>query len=265
MLATDVRCDCVHLCVRSWGGGCFAEYVVAKRGRVALRGEVPEAEASTLNIAYLSAWEPLFVTADITSRKGQTIFIPGGAGGVGHFAVQLAKAYGLRVIASASKPAGLELLSKLRADVVIDYSKQDVVAEVLAATDGKGADLVYDATYVPSSMKQSAGLVAKGGGWMRLGTWMRDPPDFKDEVEGIVAGRGGTSLIGDLGRYARDPVWIARLSKLREGHLMARQLYAEGLVRPHITATVPFEAAVLQKALEDSMKGVVGKWVVKVQ
>ena len=249
----------------SWGAGCFAEYVVAKRGSVSLRGDIPEAEACTYNIAYMSAYEPLVILAHIKNRSGQTIFIPGGAGGVGHFAVQLAKAYGLRVITSASKPEGLELLRKLRADVVLDYKKQDVVAEVMKATDGKGVDIVYDATYVESGFKQTAGLVAKGGQWIRLGTWMRNTPGLEQEIEGIVAERGGTVLLGDLGRYTRDPVWAAKVSQLLEGRRAAAQLYAEGLVRPHISAVVPLEAAALERALQDSTKGVVGKWVVKVQ
>ena len=252
-------------CVCRWGGGCFAEYVVAKRERVSLRGDIPEPDASTYNIAYFSAYEPLCMEADIKSRAGQTIFIPGGAGGVGHFAVQLAKAHGLRVITSASKPAGMELLHKLRADVVIDYSKQDVVAEVMKATNDKGADLVFEATYVESSMKQSASVVAKGGQWMRLGTWLRSTPEQKQELESIVAGRGATVLLGDLGRYARDPVYVAKIPQLMEGHKMARQLYAEGLVRPYITATVPLEAGAMNKALQDSLTSLVGKWVVKVQ
>ena len=107
--------------------------------------------------------------AHFPQRSGQTILIPGGAGRVGHFAVQLAKAYGLRVITSASKPDGLDLLRKLRADVVIDYSKQDVVAEVMAATGGAGADEVYDTVCALSSFQQSAAVVRSGDQWMFLG------------------------------------------------------------------------------------------------
>ena len=247
----------------SSGGGCYGEYVVAKRGRVALRGDLPEPEASTFGVAFLSAYEPLLVTTDISARSGQTIFIPGGGGGVGHFAVQLAKAYGLRVIASASKPEGLELLRKLRADVVIDYSAQDVVAEVLAATGGHGADLVFDATYQDSSMKQSAATVAAGGQWVRLGKF-QDAEAVKADVERIASGRGATVLIGDLGRYSYEPAYVAKAALVyTAGFQAARQLYAEGKVKPHIAVTVPFEAKAVQQALGD-IKKTVGKQVVKV-
>ena len=230
-----------------------------------LRGELPEPEASTYGIAYSSVYDSLFVTTNISNRVGQTIFIPGGAGGVGHFAVQLAKAYGLRVITSSSKPAGLELLSKLRADVVIDYSKQDVVTEVLTATAGRGVDIVFDATHSPLSLKQSAAIIAKGGEWIRLGSWTHEPPALKEAVETIVSTRGGKAAIGDLPRYSVDPAYKSKIPQLNEGLRLARQLYAEGRVKPYISATVPLEASALQQALQEGLQGTVGKVVVKVQ
>ena len=178
------------MCLR-WGrsGGCYAEYVVAPRSRVLLRGELPALEASTYNIAYMSAYEALFVTTDLRQRQGQTIFIPGGSGGVGHFAVQLARAHGLRVLTSASKPAGLSLLRSLGADLVIDYSAEDVEAALLAATGGEGADVVFDSTYAEGGMKQSAAVVAKGGQWIRLGPWEHSRPGLQQEVEPIAQKR----------------------------------------------------------------------------
>ena len=247
------------------GAGCFAEYVVVPRKRLVLRGDIPEAEAATYSVAYASAYDPLLLATDISKRGGQTIFIPGGSGGVGHFAVQLAKTYGLRVITSASKPEGLELLHKLRADIVLDYSKQDVVAEVLAATGGKGADIVYDSTYQPSSLNQSASVVAKGGQWIRLGTWMREPPALKEQIESIVSSRGASVLFGDLGRYTLDPAYQAKAPQLQDGLRLARQLYVEGHVRPHVTSTVPLEVGAMQAAIQESAKSTVGKKVVKVQ
>ena len=153
----------------SSAGGCFAEYVVVKRFQTTPQASIPDAEATTYGTAYMSGALRAMVMAKLPSRSGQTIFVPGGAGGVGHFVVQLAKMHGLRVIASASKPAGLALLHSMQADVVIDYSKQDVVTEVLAATDGKGADLVYDTVCSLASFKQSAAVVRSGGEWLFLG------------------------------------------------------------------------------------------------
>ena len=250
------------LCVR-WGGGAFGEYVVAKRERCILRGDLPEADASTYAIAYASAYETLFLTTG-TSQPGQTIFIPGGSGAVGHFAVQLAKAYGLRVITSASKPEGLELLRKLHADVVIDYSVQDVVVEVLTATEHRGADIVYDCTYMTTSMKQSAAVVAKGGKWMRLGPWLLQPPEVKAAVETIVRSRGASMLLADLGRYTLDPAFAKIAGVVNDGLRLGKLLYAEGRVKPFVAETVPFEASAVQAAVLDVERGSVGKKVVKV-
>ena len=88
---------------------------------------------------------------------------------MGHFAVRLAKKHVLRVIASASKADGLALLRSLGTDVVLDYSKQDVMMEVLAATDGSGADIVFDSACTMASFSTSAALVKKGGLWVYLG------------------------------------------------------------------------------------------------
>ena len=181
-----------------------------------------------------------------------------------HFAVQLAKAYGLRVIASASQPEGLALLRKLGADVVIDYSTQDVVQEVLKVTGGRGAELVFDATLAEGSFRQSSAVVASGGQWIRMGSWMQAPPALKAEVEVAVASRQATMLAGDLAKYALDPAFKAKGGLLLEGVALGRHLYAEGRVRPHIAQTLTLDATALQKALQSGSRSA-GKVVVKVQ
>jgi NADPH:quinone reductase-like Zn-dependent oxidoreductase len=110
------------------------------------------------------------ISANIERHKGKWIYVAGAAGGVGHFAAQIAKLYGLKVIGSAGKAASLNLLRQLHLDHIIDYSKQDVVKEIMSVTGGKGADLVYDSTYTQSSYTQSAAAVASGGEYIRLGT-----------------------------------------------------------------------------------------------
>jgi len=120
-------------------GGCFAEYVVANRERLVLTGAVPEPEASTYGVAYLTAYESVVITGDIQRHAGKWIYVAGAAGGVGHFAAQIAKLYGLKVIGSAGKAASLQLLRDLHLDAVIDYSKQDVLAEIMRITGGDHA------------------------------------------------------------------------------------------------------------------------------
>jgi NADPH:quinone reductase-like Zn-dependent oxidoreductase len=232
-------------------GQCYAEYVVAKRGHVALRGEIPAAEASTYGIAYISAWEPVELVAGLSKRQGQWIYIAGAAGGVGHFAAQLAKAAGLKVIGSASKPESLALLRSLGVDHIIDYSKQNVVKEVLSITGGKGADLVFDPTYKAESMTQSGGTVASGGTWLRLGAH----DDSDTEACAIARERGATATYGDFGRYIFHPVYVAQLNTIRQALAEVVRLYQEGKVRAHVSKVVPFDAKALQQALDDNLHG----------
>lgn len=250
---------------RAERGGCFAELVVAKAANVLPRGAIPAAEASTYGIAYLTAYESMILTAKVQDHAGRWIFIPGAGGGVGHFAAQLARIHGLEVIGSAGKPASLRLLRDLGLAAVIDHSSEDVVAAVTRITGGKGADIVYDSTYSQASYDVSAATVAPGGTYVRLGT----PPQLArtgaGDVTAKVEARGARMVIADLGRYQLDPAYVARLPEVAEGQRRAIAWYEQGKVRPFITATVPFEPAALQRALEDFLAGKnnVGKVVVK--
>jgi NADPH:quinone reductase-like Zn-dependent oxidoreductase len=245
-------------------GQCYSEYVVVKQSHTLLRGSIPAAEASTYGIAYSSAFESLILEENLAKRRGQWIYVAGAAGGVGHFAVQLAKLHGLRIIGSGSKPASLELMHKLGVEHVIDYSKQNVVSEVLRLTGGKGADLVYDPTYSTSSFKQSAAVVSSTGVWMRLGYWGQAADDT--EARKIVESRGAQATFGDFGRFWFQPDYIAQLDKIRAGLRDAVGLYEEGKVRPHISSVVEFEAKAVQQAINEQTSGKlnVGKATVKI-
>jgi NADPH:quinone reductase len=249
---------------RTATGGCFAEYVVVKRENVLLRGAVPAPPASTYGIAYLTAYESLVITANIQQHKGTWIYVAGAAGGVGHFAAQIAKVYGLKVIGTAGKATSLNLLRQLQLDHVIDYAKQDVVQEVMRLTGGKGVDLVYDSTYTQSSYRQSAAVVASGGTYIRLGTATQVTRAGAEDMRTVVEGRGAKMVIADLGRYAVDPQYKDQTSKLIDGLRQAVSWYEEGKLHPVITETVPFEAAALQRAFDAFLKGTnnVGKVVV---
>ena len=83
----------------------------------------------------------------------------------------------------------------------------------------------------------------------------------------MVEERGAKMVIGDLGRYSMDPQYQAQRSKLRDGLKQAVVWYEEDKLKPIVTATVPFEAAALQKTFEAFLKGTnnVGKVVVEVR
>ena len=119
--------------------GGYAEYVVAPARHLALKPSgLTHVEAAALPLAALTAWQALVDTADV--RPGERVLVHAAAGGVGHFAVQIAKARGAYVIGTAS--AGKhELVRELGADEVIDYRAvrfEDVVSDVDVVLDGLG-------------------------------------------------------------------------------------------------------------------------------
>jgi NADPH:quinone reductase-like Zn-dependent oxidoreductase len=123
------------------GKGTYAEYVVVKETEAALKPKsVDHVHAAAIPVVGLTAWQALFETAAL--RKGQRILIHGAAGGVGSFAVQLAKWKGAHVIGTASG-RNLAFLQELGVDEPIDYEKtrfEDVVYDVDVVLDTQGGD-----------------------------------------------------------------------------------------------------------------------------
>ena len=101
-------------------------------------------EAAALPLVTITAWEGLFDRAK--AAAGQSVLIHGGAGGVGHIAVQLAKAKGARVFTTVSSPEKAEIARSLGADDTINYREESVADYVARLTGGEGFDVVYDAT-----------------------------------------------------------------------------------------------------------------------
>nr|WP_300309431.1 NADP-dependent oxidoreductase [Halomonas sp.] len=109
-------------------GGAFADYAVVPVDYLAKAPiNVPLAEAAAIPTAAGTAWQAFFETANLA--EGQTVLIHAGAGGVGSFAIQLARKAGARVIATASG-SGLDIIRRLGADKVIDYRSEDFVQKV---------------------------------------------------------------------------------------------------------------------------------------
>jgi NADPH:quinone reductase-like Zn-dependent oxidoreductase len=116
--------------------GAYAEYAIAKASAIAPKPKsLNYVEAASIPVAALTAWQALFDKGNLT--KGQTVLIHGAAGGVGMFAVQLAKWKGAKVIATAST-SKLETVRALGADETIDYTTTPFETVV------SGVDLVLD-------------------------------------------------------------------------------------------------------------------------
>jgi len=136
-----------------WGGG-WAEYCISNEGESAIKPKsLGFIDASAVPLAALTAWQALIDIGKI--ENGQTVLIHGGSGGVGSFAIQIAKAHGARVIATAST-ANQDVLKQLGAEVAIDYTKQkfeEIAHDVDLVLDPVGRD----------TLARSYGVVTKGG------------------------------------------------------------------------------------------------------
>lgn len=136
--------DEVYYAVEIMGGmGANAEYSVTHASKLARKPKnLSHQEAAAVPVAGGTAYAALFTSADL--RLGQRVLIHGAAGGVGHFAVQLAQAAGAYVFATCGA-YDAELVRSLGADRVIDYRREDFKAVVNRETDGEGVDVAFDA------------------------------------------------------------------------------------------------------------------------
>ena len=99
-------------------------------------------EAAAIPETFLTVWHNTFERGGL--KAGETLLVHGGSSGIGTAAIQLARAFGARVITTAGSPEKCEACRKLGADPAINYKTEDFVAVTKAATDGQGADVILD-------------------------------------------------------------------------------------------------------------------------
>jgi NADPH:quinone reductase len=125
------------------GGGGYAEYCPAFEGHaLPVPANLSMIEAAAIPETFFTVWYNVFERGKL--RAGETLLVHGGSSGIGTTAIQLAKAFGARVIATAGTTRKCEACRVLGADVAIDYKTQDFVALTKEATQGRGADVVLD-------------------------------------------------------------------------------------------------------------------------
>ena len=123
--------------------GNYAEYAVIKAAYVALKPESLDFDSAAASpLILITAWEALFDRAQVSS--GQKVFIHAGAGGVGHVAIQLAKLAGAEVATTVSSDEKAAFVRELGADLIINYTKENVSESLLAWTDQQGVDVAFD-------------------------------------------------------------------------------------------------------------------------
>jgi NADPH2:quinone reductase len=125
------------------GPGGFAEYALMDADATwPVPDGMPDEKAAALYLTYQTGHVGLHRRANL--QPGEWLLVHAGAGGVGSAAIQLGKAAGARVIATAGGERKTQVCKDLGADVVIDYLAEDFVPVVKEATGGRGADVVYD-------------------------------------------------------------------------------------------------------------------------
>ena len=233
--------DEVYYAVELMGGvGANAEYNLTHISKLAQKPKnLSHAEAAAVPVAGGTAYAALVTSADL--RLGQSVLIHGAAGGVGHFAVQLAKAAGAQVFATCGG-YDADFVRSLGADRVIDYREEDFVKTVNAETDGAGVDVVLDA---------AGGQAAKSIGTTAL----------NGQIVTV------TGAQGDLNPAMRKNVTVrfVHLEDAAEKLRAMRVLFERGQLRAEVGATFPLEElAEAHDLLERGGDAVRGKVVVEV-
>jgi NADPH2:quinone reductase len=226
------------------GSGSYAEYHVAAQNIIGKKpASLSHLEAATLTLVGGTAWEALIGRAAL--RVGESILIHGGAGGVGHVAIQLAKAMGARVFTTV-RAANFEFARSMGADVLIDYEKEDYVEAILRETNGHGVDVVFD-TIGGDTLSRSPDVLAQLG-----------------RVVSIVDIAQPQNLVQAWGKNASYHFVFTRQNRGKLDELSA--LVERGQLRPHVGAVYSLADIPLAHALlESSNNGLQGKIAIAVE
>ena len=225
--------------------GAFAEYAVAREDKLAVKPEtITFEQASVMAISALTALQALRDVGHV--KPGQHVLIVGASGGVGSYAVQLAKAFGAEVTAVCSTPK-LDLVRSLGADHVIDYTREDF------ADGTRRYDLVLDVASNPTVSRLRRALTSSGTAVM-------------------VGGEEGGSLTGGFGRQLRARAVSVVTRQRLTGFLCKERgtdldtlakLMVAGKIRPAIGATYRLDE--VPQAMRDLERGGVrGKVVIAI-
>ncbi|HEV3392992.1 MAG TPA: NADP-dependent oxidoreductase, partial [Chthoniobacterales bacterium] len=209
-------------------GGAYADYIVVRETELALKPDsLYHIRAAAVPLATLTAWQALFDTAQL--QPGHRVLIHAGSGGVGHFAVRLAKWKDAHVFATASTK-NQDLLRKLGVDEPIDYTKQRF--ENVA----RNIDIVLD-TIGGETQERSWSVLKKGGNLVSL---VQPPSEEKAKELGVRAAFVAShpngeqlaeiSKIIDSGKLAPIIDRILPLSEARRAHELSQSGHVRGKI-----------------------------------
>ncbi|HEY8565500.1 MAG TPA: NAD(P)H-quinone oxidoreductase [Beijerinckiaceae bacterium] len=224
--------------------GGYAEYALAD---AALCLPVPKplslVEAGGVPETYFTVYDNVFTRGRLAA--GETLLVHGGSSGIGSTAIQLAKAAGATVYATAGSPEKCRFCEDLGAAAAIDYRAQDFVAEVKRLTEGRGVDVILDMVGAPYAMRNIACLAVEGR-LVQIAFLQGSRPEGFDlqpimlkrlTVTGSTLRPRSTALKAKIAEGLRRDVW---------------PLLESGAVKPIVHATFPLEQARDAHALMES-------------
>jgi NADPH:quinone reductase-like Zn-dependent oxidoreductase len=213
--------------------GAYAEYVLARADAVvALPDAMTYEQAASTQTTFATAWHCLVSRARV--RAGDTVLISAAGSGVGSSGIQVAKRAGARVITSAGSDEKLAKATELGADVVINYTTEDLTARVREETEGRGVDVVLE--HVGGSVfERSLAAVADGGRVVVCGGHAGEVVDL-DLIE--------------LFRHEWSVIGCARATEAELRHVI--ELVGRGELDPVVSAALPLaDAAEAHRLMED--------------
>lgn len=231
-----------RVCALVAGGG-YAQLCVAPAGQVLpLPAGLSEVEAASLPETLFTVWQNLFHIARLAA--GEWLLVQGGSSGIGVAAIQLAKARGAKVIATAGSDDKCAACVAIGADHAVNYRRQDFAAEALATTGGRGVDVVLDmvgGAYIGRELSCMAddarlALIAVQGG-------------TRSEIDAGLVLRKRLTITGSTLR-ARPAAYKAELARALRAQVWP--LIEAGQVKPVIHAVFPAAQAAAAHALMES-------------
>lgn len=223
-------------------GGTLADYFLVNNNCAwSVPDHVSDTQAAALSVTYGTSYFGLKHRGQL--QPGEVLLVLGASGGVGTAAIQLGKAFGATVIAAASSTEKLRVCTELGADHVINYREQNIVEEVNAHTDGRGADVIYD-PIGGDVFDQVKRCVSWEGRIVIIGF-------ASGRIPGIECNRlllKNMSVVGlAWGQYLqRDP------AKAEACQIHLYELLAEDKIDPVIYRVLPFDQAIEGLRLMDS-------------
>ena len=214
-------------------GGGYAERVAVPAGlALPVGGELNLVDSAALPEALATVWSTLTAAGFAT---GQTVLVRGGSGGIGTVAVQLARAAGARVVATAGGPERCARVRGLGADVVVDHRGPGLAEAVLAATDGHGVDIVFDVVGA-AALTENLTVLADDGRLAIVGL----QKGRRGELDlGLMMDKRAALVVTAL----RSRPLAQKLAIMAEVRERVWPMALDGRVRPTVHARLPLERA----------------------